>query len=204
MVELGRQLGLIDEHADELFVARQVGQDSLDGDGLLEPLETEHAGLVDLGHPPGRDVLFEDVLAEGRSRGNRRRPLGRRLLFSAAASATGSAFGASASRAGPGDGSGSPAAAVSLIGSFGVFFLAVVDGDSSSPARVSESMASTSALGFDRVGSRISPASPSMSANASSTSGIHALAVRSRRWSSCRPLHPSRHQRGCRRRDRRS
>ena len=63
MVELRRELGLVREHRDEVFVVGQVRQDLLDRDDLLEALDAG-ARLVDLGHPAAGDPLQELVLAE--------------------------------------------------------------------------------------------------------------------------------------------
>ena len=59
----GHHLGLFDEHLDELLVARQVREDPLDGDHLLEAFDPLALGAEDLGHPAGRDLLQEGVAA---------------------------------------------------------------------------------------------------------------------------------------------
>ena len=92
--QLRGELGLVDEHRDELFVVGQVRQDPLDRDDLLEALLAAHAGLVDLGHAAGGDLLEELVLAEAaRAR-------------AAPAAALGAGAGASALGGGAGAGRG--------------------------------------------------------------------------------------------------
>jgi len=49
------ELRLVDEHRDELVVVRQVSQDALDRDDLLETLDALHTGAKNLSHPTGRD-----------------------------------------------------------------------------------------------------------------------------------------------------
>ena len=81
--QLRRELGLVDEHRDEVIVVGHVREDPLDGDDLLEAFLAAHAGPVDLGHPAGGDLLEELVAAEaaragrgpraGRRRDRRRR-----------------------------------------------------------------------------------------------------------------------------------
>jgi len=64
MIEPRREPGLVEEHLDELLVAREVREDALETDELLE---AGCAGLprqVDLGHPAGGDELDELVLAQ--------------------------------------------------------------------------------------------------------------------------------------------
>ncbi len=64
VVELRGQLGLIDEHLDEVLVVRQMGKDLLDGDRLLESFDAAHPRLPDLGHAARGDLLDHHVLAE--------------------------------------------------------------------------------------------------------------------------------------------
>ena len=64
VVQLAADLGLIDEHLDEVGVLRHRRQDALDGEDLLEALDAEGLGLEDLGHAANADALEQDVLAE--------------------------------------------------------------------------------------------------------------------------------------------
>ena len=57
VVELDGELGLLDEHADELFVLRDVRQDALDGDQTFEALDAERLRSEHLGHPADVDPL---------------------------------------------------------------------------------------------------------------------------------------------------
>ena len=87
VVQLRRELGLVDEHRDELFVVGQVRQDLLDRDDLLEALDARALGLVELGHAAGGDPLEDLVLAEPvRARRRRPRPPAPRAGAAAAAS----------------------------------------------------------------------------------------------------------------------
>jgi hypothetical protein len=64
VVQLNRDLRLVDEHLDELFVLRDVRQDALDGNQALEALYAVGFGTKYLGHPPDVDPLEQEVLAE--------------------------------------------------------------------------------------------------------------------------------------------
>ena len=62
MVQLRRELGLVGEHGDELLVIRQVGQDLLDRDDLLESLDPRPLGrgwrvLI---YPPGTNSALSE------------------------------------------------------------------------------------------------------------------------------------------------
>ena len=59
------ELRLVDEHADELFVLRDVRQDALDRDEPLEALDAERLRAKHLGHAADVDSLEQEVLAEG-------------------------------------------------------------------------------------------------------------------------------------------
>jgi len=65
VVQLHRDLRLVDEHLDELFVLRDVRKDALHGDEALEALDAVRLGPEDLRHPADVDPLEEVVLAEG-------------------------------------------------------------------------------------------------------------------------------------------
>ena len=85
VVQLNRDLRLVDEHADEVLVLRDVRQDALDRDQALEALDTVGLGPEHLGHTADVDPLEEIVLSErdGLSHGatlGRCRARGRRLL----------------------------------------------------------------------------------------------------------------------------
>lgn len=62
---------LVQEHADELFLLRQVRENPLDRDDLLETLETRALRSVDLGHSPRSDLLeyLVALLRGGHGRG---------------------------------------------------------------------------------------------------------------------------------------
>jgi hypothetical protein len=62
--QLPRDLRLVDEHLDEVFILGHRGQDPLDREDLLEALHAERLGRVDLGHAADRDAVDEQVLAE--------------------------------------------------------------------------------------------------------------------------------------------
>ena len=57
VVQLDRELRLLDEHADELFVLRDVRQDALDRDEPLEALDAERLRAEHLGHAADVDPL---------------------------------------------------------------------------------------------------------------------------------------------------
>ena len=59
--EAGHHLGLVHEHVQELLVVGEVGQDALDGQGLLEARRPAALGLEHLGHAPDRDAVDELV-----------------------------------------------------------------------------------------------------------------------------------------------
>ena len=62
--EAGHHLGLVHEHVQELLVLREVRQDALDRDDLLEALDAGALGLEDLGHAADRHPVDELVGAE--------------------------------------------------------------------------------------------------------------------------------------------
>ena len=64
VVEAGRQLGLLDEHARELGVVGEVRQDALDHEHALEPGGTLDAALEDVGHAAAADAFEQRVFAE--------------------------------------------------------------------------------------------------------------------------------------------
>ena len=64
VVELDRDLRLVDEHRDELFVLSDVRQDALDGEQTLEALDAEGFRLPNLGHAADVDAVEELVLSE--------------------------------------------------------------------------------------------------------------------------------------------
>ena len=64
VVQLDRDLGLIDEHGDELFIFCDVGQDLLDRDEALKPLHAVGLTTEDLGHTSNGDPLKEVVFSE--------------------------------------------------------------------------------------------------------------------------------------------
>ena len=52
------------QHRDEPLVLREVGEDSLDGDELLESFRAHDTAVVDLGHAAHGDQLEQLILAE--------------------------------------------------------------------------------------------------------------------------------------------
>ena len=66
--ELRGQLGLVDEHRDEGLVRRQVRQDALDDEQLLEAVGREDLRVEDLGHPASREALNQRVAPELRGK----------------------------------------------------------------------------------------------------------------------------------------
>src|SRR5262249_51393060 len=64
MLEGTLQLGLIDEHGEELGLLREVRQDPLDDDDLLEPVGPALPGTKDLGHAAHRKPLKQLVAPE--------------------------------------------------------------------------------------------------------------------------------------------
>ena len=50
VLQLHRDLRLVDEHRDELFVLRDARQDALERDDALEALDADGLGLEYLGH----------------------------------------------------------------------------------------------------------------------------------------------------------
>ena len=66
VVQLDGELRLLDEHADELFVLRDVREDPLDRDQPLEALDAKGLGPEHLGHAADVDPLEQVVLAERR------------------------------------------------------------------------------------------------------------------------------------------
>jgi hypothetical protein len=62
--ELRRQLRLVDEHRDERRVGREVREDPLDDEDLLEPVRGANLRAEDLGHASDGEALEERVAAE--------------------------------------------------------------------------------------------------------------------------------------------
>ena len=65
VVELARDLRLIDEHLDEVGVLGHRRQDPLDREDLLEAFDAEGLGLEDLGHAADADAFEQQVFPEG-------------------------------------------------------------------------------------------------------------------------------------------
>jgi len=57
-----RDLRLVGEHAKKSGTFEQVGMNSLDGDGLGKPADSHHLRPKDVGHPPGGDLVDQNVL----------------------------------------------------------------------------------------------------------------------------------------------
>jgi hypothetical protein len=60
--QVGDELGLADEHVDEVPVARELLADGLDRDGFFEPFGAEQVGLVDGAHAAVGDLAGEPEL----------------------------------------------------------------------------------------------------------------------------------------------
>jgi len=65
VLELHRDLRLVDEHRDELFVLSDAGQDALERHDAFEALDADGLRLEYLGHTSNIDTFEEVVLAEG-------------------------------------------------------------------------------------------------------------------------------------------
>src|SRR5450755_3362223 len=64
VVQLNRELRLLDEHADELFVLRDVRQDAFDRNEPFEAFDTECLRAEHLGHTADVDPLEQIILSE--------------------------------------------------------------------------------------------------------------------------------------------
>jgi hypothetical protein len=64
-----RQPRLVEEHADEVAVLRELRQDALEDHDLLEALDAARTRQVQLGHPATRESAQELVAPQCRSRG---------------------------------------------------------------------------------------------------------------------------------------
>ena len=64
LVQLRRELRLVDEHVDEVGAVDQVGEDLLDRYRLLKALDAAAAGAPDLRHATECDALEQGVLTE--------------------------------------------------------------------------------------------------------------------------------------------
>jgi hypothetical protein len=58
------EAGLVDEHANEVRIARELWKDALQSDALREPVKSLTARNENLGHAPGRQAAFNAVRAE--------------------------------------------------------------------------------------------------------------------------------------------
>jgi hypothetical protein len=74
MRERGGDPRLVQEHVDELLLGVQVREDALDHDDALEPAVVELHGAKDLGHPPDRHAIEEEVATERLRRETPRHP----------------------------------------------------------------------------------------------------------------------------------
>ena len=59
------ELGLVDEHVHELLAPRELGQDALDDEDLLEALDAVALGLEDLRHAALPQPLEQAIATEG-------------------------------------------------------------------------------------------------------------------------------------------
>jgi hypothetical protein len=64
VVEEGGELGLVDEGGDEFLLLREMGEDLLDGDELLESLDPDDFRPVQVGHAAGGLFFQKEVLPE--------------------------------------------------------------------------------------------------------------------------------------------
>ena len=64
VIQIGGDLGLVDEHGDEVFVVRHVRQDPLDGEELLKALSAGGPPEEDLGHAASADTLYKFITSE--------------------------------------------------------------------------------------------------------------------------------------------
>ncbi len=69
VVELRRQLRLIDEHVDEFAIVGKMRQDFLDRDDFLKSFHAAHPRLPHFGHSAGGDLFEKNVLTESRAVG---------------------------------------------------------------------------------------------------------------------------------------
>src|SRR6185503_8112146 len=58
------QLGLVDEHGEELGIGGEVRKDALDDEDLLEAVRARLAGAENLGHPANRETLEQLIPAK--------------------------------------------------------------------------------------------------------------------------------------------
>src|ERR1019366_5492397 len=68
MTEASADPGLVDEHGDEVRVARELGEDALYRDDLLEAVRPCPACEIDLRHPARRDPPEQLVRTQARGR----------------------------------------------------------------------------------------------------------------------------------------
>jgi hypothetical protein len=71
VIETGGQLRLVEEQLDELRIVRELGQDLLEHEQLLEALRTDRAREVELGHAPAGDPPHDLVRPEPSYRSRR-------------------------------------------------------------------------------------------------------------------------------------
>ena len=64
MGQVHRELGLIDEHGDELWVARDVREHALDGDDALEASGSEGLRSPHLSHTADVYAVEQQILSE--------------------------------------------------------------------------------------------------------------------------------------------
>src|SRR6201999_1761994 len=81
MLQRALQLGLVDEHGEELGIGGEVRQDALDDEDLLEPVCARLARAETLGHSADGEAR-EKLIAAERARHERRRRLGRHRAIS--------------------------------------------------------------------------------------------------------------------------
>ena len=65
VLQLDGDLGFVDEHLDELIVVREVLQDALDDEELLEAAVREALGLEHLRHSADGDFVDQEVSTKG-------------------------------------------------------------------------------------------------------------------------------------------
>ena len=60
MFKFDGYLGLVDEHGDELFVCREMGENAFDGEKTFKVRIVEQFGPINLSHAPHADAFKKD------------------------------------------------------------------------------------------------------------------------------------------------
>ncbi len=64
MLEHGREARFVDEHPNEIRIARKLRENSLEGDALLKAVKTFATRNENLGHSPRRQATLDVVRPE--------------------------------------------------------------------------------------------------------------------------------------------